>query len=215
MGPLPRFSAGWRCPHPARPLGAPGQGTEPQPLSLGRGGQRLGRRAASDLEPSAPRQLRGQEAALYLSTAVASALLLHPVPSGHTQKAGGARAGGPRPQCTEAAPAGGRTLSRAREVQPHTSGPCSEALRALGLAYILCLGTGLLLPGLSFPICAAMGGGTDAVSPFQPGEALGLSRILLGLPALNFALPHQLAFEVTRLPLPQMAPRDRLPSFVY
>lgn len=60
-----------------------------------------------------------------------------------------------------------------------------------------------------------MGGGTDAVSPFQPGEALGLSRILLGLPSLNFALPHQLAFEVTRLPLPQMAPRDRLPSFVY
>lgn len=100
-------------------------------------------------------------------------LLLHPVLSNHSQKAGGARTGGARPQCTEVTPAGDMTLTRAEKPSRTSQGPIPRHSEPLGLAYILCLGTGLLLPGLSFPVCTTMARQADAISPFQAREDAG------------------------------------------
>lgn len=154
VGPLPRASAGRRRPRPARPLWAPGQGTEPQPLSLDGAGSGWGGRWQVPWNPALPGSSEAGKRP-YTRPPLCSALLAAPpAPPSAQQPLPEGRWGqdrGRQASVHGGHPSWGHDPHQGREAQPHTSGPCSEALRAPGLGLYSVLGDWLAPPRPQFP----------------------------------------------------------------
>lgn len=145
-----------QLPQPCREA-AQGPGPRRQNLSpsLYRTRLGLGRWVASDLESSPPRQARARKQGLipvYPCCPCPPGLFwLLWTPSNHTSKAGWGLCAWRSPRWGHSPPAGPEKFS-------HTpQGPALRCSEHLGSGYALCLGTAVLLPGLSFPIYTRTG----------------------------------------------------------